>query len=340
MSGSTESMTTSGLNQERTFGEQIVTFLLHYGAYLAFMGVLVYFSIESKVFLTPRNIIGLLQQVAVLAVVTFGLATVVMGGGTHVISGGIDLSLGALIGLLSGLMAVMMRDAYPIPVALGAGLLTGLAVGAINGSVVVYLRVLPLLATLAMMYVLGGVELLVTNNLVVSIDNALVSFLADTVWFGIPVSIYILLAVFLIFYIVLHETRLGVYIQAIGGNKDAAVRSGLGVQRLSVLSYVLAGFAAWVSAILVIGRLSGSTRGIGPLMLLDIILATYVSAMFSRRQQVNVPGAFLGALFVAVLSNGFTMINVPTYWTFGVKGLLVLTVVAATSYQQKRKGRR
>ena len=334
----TNTGTTIGPIGDSTTGQKALTFLLRYGAYLAFIGVLIYFSVESKVFLTPRNLIGILRQVAVLAVVTFGLATVVMGGGTHVISGGIDLSLGAQIGFLSGLMAVMMRDAYPIPAALGAGLAAALLIGAINGSVVVYLRVLPLLATLAMMYVLGGVELLVTNNLVVSIDNALVTFLADTVWLGVPVSVYILLAVFLLFYVLLHQTRFGLYVQAIGGNKEAAVRSGLFVPSLSVLSYVLAAFATWVSAILVIGRLSGSTRGIGPLMLLDIILATYVSAMFSPRQQVNIPGAFLGALFVAVLSNGFTMINVATYWTFGVKGLLVLAVVAATSYQQKRQG--
>jgi ribose transport system permease protein len=101
----------------------------------------------------------------------------------------------------------------------------------------------------------------------------------------------------------------------------------------------MAGTAAWISAILVISRLSGSTRGIGALMLLDILLATYVSAMFSTKWSVNIPGAFLGAVFVGILTNGFTMINVPTYWTFGIKGLLVLLVVSATSFQQKRSAK-
>ena len=322
-----------------SFGQKALTFLLRYGGYLALLAVIIYFSIESPVFLTANNMVRILQQVAVLAVAAFGMTAVVMGGGTHVISGGIDLSIGVNVGLGAGLITVMMRDGYSTPVALGAGLVAGLLVGLINGLAVVYLRMLPLLATLAMMQIVTGVELLVTNNVIITIDSDFFRYLADGTVLGIPVSVIVLLAVFALYYVLLHRTPFGIHVQAIGGNKDAATRAGLWVNPYTILTYVMAGAAAWISAILVISRLSGSTRGIGQLMLLDILLATYVSAMFSKKWSVNIPGTFLGAVFVGILTNGFTMINVPTYWTFGIKGLLVLLVVSATSLQQKRSAK-
>ena len=85
-----------------------------------------------------------------------------------------------------------------------------------------------------------------------------------------------------------------------------------------------------------LARLSGSVRGIGDIMLLDILLASYVSAMFSRRWVVNIPGTLIGALLVAALTNGFTLVNIPGYWVLAVKGALILFVVSATSLSKKR----
>lgn len=322
-----------------SMGQKALDFLLRYGGYLALLAVIVYFSIESPVFLTVNNMVRILQQVAVLAVVAFGMTTVVMGGGTHIISGGIDLSIGNNLGLAAGIITVLMQGGYSTPLALGAGLLASLLVGLINGSSVVYLKILPLLTTLATLQIVNGVELVITNNIIITVDNAFIKYLADGTVLGIPVSVIVLLAIFALYYVLLHRTPFGIHVQAIGGNKDAATRAGLRVNLYTVLTFVMAGFAAWVSAILVISRLSGSTRGIGMIMLLDILLATYVSAIFSKKWSVNIPGAFLGAVFVGILTNGFTMINVPTYWTFGIKGLLVLLVVSATSFQQKRSAK-
>ena len=315
---------------------KITDFLLRYGAYVALLAVFAYFSLRSPVFLTATNMIRVLQQVAVLAIAAFGMTTVVMGGGTHIIEGGIDLSIGAQIGLAAGIYSVMMRDGFSVPEALGVGLAATLLIGLLNGLAVVYLRILPLLATLAMMFVVGGVELLVTNNLVISVNIPFVRTIADGAVLGIPIPVVILLVTFGLYYVLLHRTPVGVHIQAIGSNREAARRAGLPVKGFTILTYVLAGLAAAISSVVVIGRLSGSTRGIGPLLFLDIVLAAYVSTMFSPKWAMNIPGAFLGALFVGILTNGFTMINIPTYWVHAVKGLLILFVVAATSLQKKR----
>ena len=109
------------------------------------------------------------------------------------------------------------------------------------------------------------------------------------------------------------------------------------VPTMTFISYLLNGYAAAVSSLLVMSRLSGSTPGVANLILLDIVMATYVSSAFSSRWVINIPGALVGAIFVGILTNGFTLINVPTYWVYGVKGVLVLLVVSATSLQQKEK---
>lgn len=316
---------------------RLTTFLLHYGAFLAMVLVAAYFAIRSPVFLKPFNILNVLRQVAVLATASFGMAAVVMGGGTHVIAGGIDLSIGANIGLATAVSALLIRSGQPVGLALGVSLLVAFTVAMLNAAAVVYLGLLPLLATLAMMYTANGVELLLTKNTIVSVDSQFVRAVADGSLLGIPIPVVILLAMFLAYYLLLHWTPIGMHIQAVGGSREAAQTSGLQVRFYTILSYLLAGFAAAVSSLLVLARLSGSTPGIGILILLDIVLATYVSATFSRRWIVNIPGVLIGAFFVGILTNGFTLINVPTYWVHGVKGVLVLFVVSATALQQKGK---
>lgn len=311
--------------------------LLHYGAFMAMIAVAAYFAVRSPIFLKPFNLLNVLRQVAVLAIASFGMAAVVMGGGTHVISGGIDLSIGANIGLVTAISALLLRNGWPVGMGLATSLLVALTVGLLNSVMVVYLGLLPLLATLAMMYTANGVELLLTKNTIISARSEFVRTIADGNLLGIPMPVIILLVMFLFYYLLLHWTPVGVHIQAVGGNRDAAQTSGLRVRFYAMLSYLLAGFAAAVSSLLVLSRLSGSTPGIGSLILLDIVLATYVSVTFSRRWIVNIPGVLIGAFFVGVLSNGFTLINVPTYWVHGVKGVLVLFVVSATALQQKGK---
>lgn len=314
---------------------RLTTFLLHYGAFIAMITVAAFFAIRSPIFLKPFNILNILRQVAVLATASFGMAAVVMGGGTHVIAGGIDLSIGANIGLVTAISAILLQARHPVAIALGVSLLVALTIGLLNSIMVMYLGLLPLLATLAMMYTANGVELLLTKNTIISAESQFVRTIADGNLLGIPMPVVILLVMLLLYYLLLHWTPVGVHIQAVGGSREAAQTSGLRVRFYTILSYLLAGFAASVSSLLVLSRLSGSTPGIGSLILLDIVLATYVSTTFSRRWIVNIPGVLLGAFFVGVLTNGFTLINVPTYWVHGVKGALVLFVVSATALQQK-----
>lgn len=322
-----------------TLWESTSGFLLRYGAFIALLAVTAYFSIGSPVFLTSDNILNVLRQVSSLAIVSFGMAAVVMGGGTDVLAGGIDLSIGAIVALVIAVCTLMIASGQPVWLALLAGLGTALLIEAINAVMVVYVGLVPLLATLAMMFTINGVELVFTNNKFISLESPFIDYVAEGSIGGLPVMVVIMIVTFLFYYLLLHWTPAGIHIQAVGGSHEAAQTSAISINFYTVLTYLLAGVAATISAILAMARLSGSAPGVASVLLLDIVLATYVSAAFSPRWTVNIPGTLLGALFVWILTNGFTLLNVPTYWVHGVKGIIVLIVVSSASLQQKGASR-
>jgi len=314
--------------------------LLRYGGLLIIVVVFAYFSLMSPVFLTVDNMVAILTQTSVLAVAAFGASTVMIGGGTHIIKGGIDLSVGAQLGFVTAIYALMLSNGWNPIVAIAVGAAAGLVIGSVNGFAVAVIGIVPLLATLAMQNVVAGMELLVTNNVNVPVQSDFIDWIANGEILFVPVPVAILAVAFVGFYLFIERTPLGVQIRATGGNTDAAIQSGIAIRRNVILTYVLASLAVAIAAIIIVGRVSGSVRGIGPLMLLDILLAAYVSAMFSRRWVINIPGTLIGAIFVGALTNGFTLVNIATYWVLAVKGVLILIVVAATSIQRQRETRR
>ena len=334
-------MATLKVPQTKTAG--LWTFLLRYGGYIILLGIILFFAVASptnrdgvSIFITPNNILNILKQVSGLAVVAFGLSTVVMGGGTDVISGGIDLSIAATLALVIAVDAVLIVAGVPVVLALFTGLLAALLVGLANAFLIITVGLAPLLATLAMMFTLQGAELIITQNRFVSFNNPVIRFVSEGSVLGLPTMIVVLIVSFLFFYLLLHRTPFGKHVQAIGGSHEAAHTSAIPVKTYTTLTYVLAGFAASIAAVLMMSRLSGSAPGLANNLLLDVVLATYISAAFSPRWVVNIPGTLLGALFVWVLTNGFTLLAIPSYWVHAVKGVLVLVVVSSASLQEKR----
>jgi ribose transport system permease protein len=330
---------TNALDEESLWS-RLLDLLLRYGGLLIIVAVFAYFALMSPIFLTADNLVAILKQSAVLAIAAFGAATVMIGGGTHIIKGGIDLSVGAQLGFVTAVYALMLTNGFDPIVAIAVGTVAGLLVGLGNGLAVALIGIIPLLATLAMQNVVNGVELLITSNLNVPVSSPFIEWIADGEVLFMPVPVAILLVSFIGYFLLIERTPFGYQIRATGGNADAANQSGIAIRRNVILTYVLASLAVAIAAIIIVGRVSGSVRGIGPLMLLDILLAAYVSAMFSRRWVINIPGTLVGAIFVGALTNGFTLVNIATYWVLAVKGVLILIVVAATSVQRQRETRR
>jgi ribose transport system permease protein len=301
------------------------------GAIGTFVIILIYFAAAAPGFLEIYNLQNVIQQSAVLGVLAFGMAVVIIGGGSDVQTGGIDLSLAANTGLCAAVYATASNAGLSIPVAILLAIATGMVVGAINALAVVRLNILPLLATLAVMNIVAGAELILTQNTVVSMASEFSMFVAMGSFLGVSILAWVLIAFTLLMILVLHYSGTGLRLYAVGGHPEAARASGISVDLYITGTYVFAGFCAAIAGVLIVSRLSASTPGTGEL-LLSVLAAALLGTVFSRRFVPTAGGTILSTLFIGFLANGFQLLNVSSYWVSGVQGALILVVVAATSF--------
>ena len=312
-------------------GRHIATFAVRAGALAAFAMVILYFIVFAPGFTSPFNLFNVVEQSAILGVLAFGLATVIIGGGSNVTEGGIDLSIAANMGLCAAVYASLLQAGYGDFTALIVVLVVGAIVGALNAAAVVGLGILPLLATLAVMNIAGGVELPLTENTVIPAASPLLGILASGRFLGISALAWCLIVFACVIGLVIHFTATGLRLYAVGGHPEAARAAGLNVRRYVSATYIFAGACAAMASVLTVSRLSASTPGANE-MLLSILAASLLGTVFSRRFVPTIGGTLLSVLFIGFLSNGFQLLNVSSYWVNGVQGALILLVVAATSF--------
>ena len=307
-----------------------LSLLIRAGSLFAFASVMLYFAIAAPFFLTFSNIANVLEQSTILGVLSFGMTIVMIGGGSNVITGGIDLSLANNLGLCAAVYASVLRNGQPDTVALSLTLAVGLAVGSLNAVAVVGLGILPLIATLSVMNICAGFELVLTQNTVIPATSPLLSSLTDNGPLGISYLALVLLALAVILIVGVEFTPLGLRLYAVGAYREAARAAGLYVQSYIAASYLISGVCGAIGAVLSVSLLNGSSTGSGA-MLLSVVLTALLGAIFSRRLVPTITGTLLSVLFIGFLINGFQLTNVSSYWVNGVEGVLILFVVAATS---------
>lgn len=304
------------------------------GAVAAFAVILIYLAIAAPGFTLPGNLINIVEQSAILGVMAFGMSMVIIGGGSNVTEGGIDLSIAANMGVCAAVYAKMLMLGYSDAPALGAALIVGMAIGALNAYAVVGLGILPLLATLAVMNIAAGIELTVTQNTVLSVSSPLLEFLSTSSAFGISALAGALILASVVMIALIHFTSFGLRLYAVGGHPEAARAAGISASRYVMFTYVFSGMCAAISSVLMVSRLSSSTPGSGE-MLLSVLAAALLGTVFSRRFVPTIGGTLLSVLFIGCLANGFQLLNVSSYWVNGVQGALILLVVATTSFARK-----
>ena len=307
---------------------------LRLGAYLAFAAIVVAFALAAPGFLKLGNLLNVLQQSAILGLLAFGLTVVVIGGGGDVVTGGIDLSVAANLGLSAAIYATIIQRGYPDALAVVACLAAGLAVGALNAVAVTVLRIVPLLATLAVAKIVSGLEFVLTQNSVVTASSPLLSWLADNGPLAIPVMAYALILVTLIAWPAVQATPSGLRLQAVGAHREAARAAGLPVTAYVAGSYLVSGLLSALAGILSAAYLTGSSPGSSE-TLLSVVVAALLGVVFSPRLTPTIGGAALAALFIGLLNNGFQLVNISSYWVSGVEGALILFVVACTPAQRE-----
>ncbi|WP_405022671.1 ATP-binding cassette domain-containing protein [Klebsiella pneumoniae] len=253
-----------------------------------------------------------------------------------VVSGGIDLSLPATAVLGVALLSLGLAE-WHTPYLLLLALLAAVCLlcGAINGLLVLAAGLPPLLATLSTSVAFTGLTDLLTGQRRIAVSDPLMVAFRDNSVLGLPWPLVYLLGVFILFQFLLHHSRFGQHVQAVGGNRDMAQMSGLNVRRLTLLVWLLAGIAAGLAILPLLSQGSGSSSGTATPLLLETVLATFIGAAFSRRRVVTIWGALLGAILVNALSNGLGLLGVNIFWMGAIKGGLILVVLAASAVRHK-----
>lgn len=311
-------------------GRQFASAALRYGALIAFALILLIFSLTAPYFLTLFNIGNILGQSAIAGVLAIGLTIVIIAGGSNVVTGGIDLSLAANMGLSAAVYATLAHAGYSDSTAVLAALGTGLAIGVVNALAVVLAGIVPLLATLAVMNVVAGLELVLTQNTVIPASTDFLTTLSATGPFGVPVLAYVLIAFTALMVAVIQRTSFGLRLYAVGEFPEAARAAGIRVKAYRGFAFILSGLCGGFAGILSAAYLSGSTTGSGE-MLLPVVVTALLGSVFSRRLVPTITGTLLSALFVGVLLNGFQLLNISSTLVSGVQGLLILLVVSTTT---------
>lgn len=328
---------TEGLSGRSIDRRSLAALLVRVGAFATLAAILLYFAIYARGFTSTFNLLNVVEQSAILAILAYAMTVVFIGTGTDVQKGGVDLSVAANAGLCAAVFVTVhglgYGDAMAALCALGAGMLVGL----LNGIAVVAFRIMPLLATLAVMNIAAGLELTLTQNTVISASSEFLTFLQFGRVLGISALAWVLILFSIIVAAMAHFTPFGSRLYAVGGFPEAAKAAGLNTGNYVYFSYVFSGFCGGLAAVLIVSRLSASTPGTG-LLLLPVLAAALLGTVFSRRFVPTIGGTLIAALFIGYLANGFQLLGISSYWVNGVQGALILLVVAVTSFAKPAEG--
>jgi len=323
---------------DRITRQSVQRFALRRGPIAVILILLGYLATQSPLVLSSNNLWSSLVQAAPIAVVSFGLALVVMGGGNDAVNGGIDLSLPASAALATVIIADQLTHiGTPFVLALGLAVAAALVIGGVNALLVSRIGLPPILATLGTYVSVVGISRVVSQNRRINVDDPVITWVRDADILGAPAPVVLMVVLMALVWLLGHRSALGMRIQASGGSRDAAEAAGINVRRTVAYTYVLASVIAGVAAVLLLARGSGSSPGIDEQLLVDTVLATFVGAAFSPRNVVTVPGAMLGAILVALLSNALILNRVSNSWVDGWKGVLILIVVIAAAFQTRER---
>ncbi|SHE39079.1 monosaccharide ABC transporter membrane protein, CUT2 family [Seinonella peptonophila] len=296
---------------------------------IALLVLCVVLSFSSEFFLTSKNIFNVLRQFSVIAILAVGQALII-------ITGGIDLSVGSLVGLMGICTALLAGMGLPAWVIFIGVLLAGCIAGSINGLLVTKVRINPFIVTLGMLSIAKGVSLLITGGLPISIENA-ITFLGSGYISAVPVSVIIMFLVVLAGHIFATRTLYGRNIYAVGNNERAAKLSGIRVDQVKIMVFVIMGALCALSGIILSGNLSTAEPAAGTGYELDVIAAVVIGGASLAGGQGSIIGVILGAAIMGVLRNGFVLLEISAYWQVVTIGLVIIAAVALDSIKNRKQ---
>lgn len=290
------------------------------GIFLSLIVLCVIFSITNARFMSVANFLNILQQVAVIAIAAFGMTWVIL-------LGEIDLSIGSIIAVAGMVAAQCFAFGLGFIPALVLTLMAGALLGLINGVLTAKLLLPSFIVTVATMGIYRGLVSLPTNGAPAMIMDPTWTAIGTQSFLGIPIVIWFVAVLFLFNHILLSKTTFGRRAYLTGGNREAALYSGIKVDRLKIMIFGISGIMAAISGILLSSRLFSAQTNAGMSYELDAIAAAVLGGTSLAGGVGTMVGTLIGALIIGVLNNGMNMLSVPYFYQLIVKGLVILIAV-------------
>ncbi|PVE55524.1 ABC transporter permease [Rhizobium rhizogenes] len=298
--------------------------LLHSPLTLPLAGLIVVsilMGLASDNFFSVNNIMNVLRQVSVVGILAVGMTFVIL-------TGGIDLSVGAVMALVGTLSAgLMVNTGLPASIALPAGLFIGLGIGIFNGALVAWGKMPAIIVTLATMGMARGLGLIYSGGYPVSGIPSWIS------WFGVgrigvvPVPVVIMVVIYAIAWVLLQRTAFGRHVYALGGNELAARLSGVKTQRVKLAVYGISGVTAALAALILTGRLMSGQPNAGVGFELDAIAAVVLGGTAIAGGRGLILGTLIGAVLLGILNNGLNLMGINPYLQDVIKGFIILLAI-------------
>lgn len=303
-----------------------------YGGILSGMIVLIIlFSFLNDSFFTSNNITNIILQVSIIAITAYGMTYVLL-------LGDIDLSVGSTIALIGTFAALGASWGIPFILLIPLSIIAALVLGMINGGLTAIAGIPSFIVTVATMGIFRGIAYIVTDGMPIMIkDNAFLA-LGNSEFLYIPIPIWILLVLLLVNHFVLTKTTFGRKIYITGGNKEAAVYSGINVIRLKIKVFMITAVLAGISGMILASRLYSGQPNAALSYELDAIAAAVLGGTSLNGGYGTVVGTMIGALTIGVINNGMNLMNVPYFYQMVVKGLVILIAVYVDVRNKRKRG--
>lgn len=301
-----------------------------YGIYLALLLVVLFFCVASDKFLTPRNLINIARQVAVVGICAAGMSFVI-------IAGCIDVGIGSALGMSAVIAAFLMSAGVNMWVAMFASMAGGVLIGIVNAFLICNIGMHHMIATMGMQIFLRGVILLITSGMpIYGIDERML-VLGQGYIGSIPVPVIIMAIIFVIGFVLLNKTTYGRELYATGGNAEASRLSGVNVKKAKYTAFIISGLMTALAGLILAARVNSGQPNAGERYESDVIPACVLGGVSLRGGEGSLIGVIAGVLIMGVLTNGMILLNVNEYWQWTIKGLVLLLAVSFDRWSQVSK---
>lgn len=302
------------------------------GIIIALIVMVIFFSVSTTSFLTPNNLANIARQISIVGICAVGMTCVIL-------TGGIDLSIGSLIGIVVVTCATFMSNGVNPFLVVIIGIAIGAAIGVLNATCITFLKIPPMITTLGMMISLRGATYLISGGMPIYGIPEGFKILGQGSIGLIPISMILMVVVFVFGYILLGKSVFGRRIYGIGGNEETTRLSGVNVKKEIYKIYIMVGVLGSLAALTLMSRVNSGQPSAGDGYEMDIITAVVLGGVSVSGGEGKLSKVIVGVIFMGVLANGMMMLNINEYWQRVVKGIVLIVAVAVDIRSREKKAK-